>query len=264
MRAFACASAASLALAAAAEAAPRRAASLNLCTDEYLLLLARPGEIASLSFLSSEPLESVLWRRARGFPRNRGTLESALAQRPQLVLTMSGRGRMTEAIAMRMGIRVIELPLPGSLAELEANLRLTAAALGQPDRAEPLIARLAALRSTAPARAADAIYLSAGGQSLVSNGLGAEWLRLAGLAQRPLRGGRADLETLLARPPRLIVRSDYRSGQASAGNRWLHHPAVRRLTTRTIVVDGRPWTCMGPTLMPQIAGLRKAVLEKLR
>ena len=49
MRAFAFASAASLAFAAApaAEAAPARVASLNLCTDELLLLLAAPGQIAS-------------------------------------------------------------------------------------------------------------------------------------------------------------------------------------------------------------------------
>ena len=32
-------------------------ASLNLCTDEYLLLLARPHEIASVSFLSQYPQE---------------------------------------------------------------------------------------------------------------------------------------------------------------------------------------------------------------
>ena len=39
-----------------------RIASLNLCTDEYLLLLARPQEIAGVSFLSQDPLESPLTR----------------------------------------------------------------------------------------------------------------------------------------------------------------------------------------------------------
>ena len=43
MRAFVFISAISLALAGAAEAAPKRVASLNLCTDELLLLLAAPG-----------------------------------------------------------------------------------------------------------------------------------------------------------------------------------------------------------------------------
>nr|MDQ4086745.1 ABC transporter substrate-binding protein [Pseudomonadota bacterium] len=45
MRVFASLLAASLALAAPAEAAPRRVASLNLCTDELLLALAAPDQI---------------------------------------------------------------------------------------------------------------------------------------------------------------------------------------------------------------------------
>ena len=42
---FAFASAISLALSGAAEAAPKRVASLNLCTDELLLMLADPRQI---------------------------------------------------------------------------------------------------------------------------------------------------------------------------------------------------------------------------
>src|SRR5437763_4221986 len=78
MRAFACASAISLALAGAgpadAAAAPRRVASLNLCTDELLLLLAGPGQIASVSYLSQLSQETPLWARARAYRRNDGSL----------------------------------------------------------------------------------------------------------------------------------------------------------------------------------------------
>ena len=58
-------------------------ASLNLCTDEYLLLLARPQEIASVSFLSQDPQESPLWKLARRHHSNRGSLEQVLAQEAQ-------------------------------------------------------------------------------------------------------------------------------------------------------------------------------------
>ena len=54
------------------------AASLNLCTDEYLLLLARPGEIVGVSRLAQDPAESPLWRRARAHPANRGAIEQVL------------------------------------------------------------------------------------------------------------------------------------------------------------------------------------------
>ena len=74
-------------------------ASLNLCTDEYLLLLARPPEIASVSFLSQDPLKSPLWRSARRYPANRGSIEDVLDRRPDIVLTMGGGGRATRLIA---------------------------------------------------------------------------------------------------------------------------------------------------------------------
>ena len=38
-----------------AVSAALRVASLDLCADEYLLLLARPSEIASVSRLSHDP-----------------------------------------------------------------------------------------------------------------------------------------------------------------------------------------------------------------
>src|SRR5687767_2290805 len=65
-------------------------ASLNLCTDEYLLLLAKPQEIASVSFLSQDPQESSLWRVARRHHSNRGSLEQVIGVRPKVVLTMGG------------------------------------------------------------------------------------------------------------------------------------------------------------------------------
>ena len=67
-------------MAASALLAAASVASLNLCTDEYLLLLARPQEIASVSFLSQDPQESPLWKLARRHPSNRGSLEDILAQ----------------------------------------------------------------------------------------------------------------------------------------------------------------------------------------
>ncbi|MEO5578163.1 MAG: hypothetical protein ABIR25_03810, partial [Sphingomicrobium sp.] len=93
-------------------------ASLNLCTDEYLLLLARPGEIASVTRLVQDPAESPLWRQARAFPANRGAIEQVIGMRPTLLLTMGGRGRSTGMLARRMGIKAIDLPYPASIADV--------------------------------------------------------------------------------------------------------------------------------------------------
>jgi iron complex transport system substrate-binding protein len=83
-------------------------------------------------------------------------------------------------------------------------------------------------------------------------------MALAGLRQRRLRGDRVPLETLLLRPPQVLLRSDYRQGQFSNAQRWLAHPLARQVRgARTIATDGRRWTCMGPTLVPEIERLRR-------
>jgi len=233
-------------------------ASLNLCTDEYLLLLARPQEVASVSFLSQDRQESPLWRSARRFPANRGSIEDVLVRRPSVVLTMGGGGRATRLLASRLHIRPVELLSPLSLGDVAANLRTVAGVLGEPRRATPWLQELARLQRTSPTKAKDTLWLSGGGQSLTAGSIGAQWLRLAGLEQRPLPGGRASLETLLVRPPAVLVQSRYRSAQVSSGERWLDHPIVRNVRAQRMAADGRRWTCMGPLMIGEIERLRAA------
>lgn len=234
-----------------------RAASLNLCADEYLLLLSRPREVVGVSFLARDPAESALWRRAKGYPGNRGAIEDVLGMRPTLVLTMGGGGRSTAILATRLGLKNLDLPPPATLAAVEANLRLVAGALGDERRAEPWIARIEALRRSAPRQAVDAAFVSGGGLSLPPGSLGAAWLRLAGYSQRPLNGARLTLENIITSPPKALIVSDYRGGQYSLGRAWLSHPLVRRSAASKVTTDGRPWTCLGPAMIPEIERLRE-------
>jgi len=243
-------------MAASALLAAASVASLNLCTDEYLLMLARPQEIASVSFLSQDPHESPLWKQAQAHHPNRGSLEEVLKWHPKTVLTMGGGGRATSLIARRLGIRAVDLRPAGSLEDVGYNFRAVAAALGQPGRARPWLMRLSQLRATAPAKARDAIWLGGGGQTIGVPSIGADWMRLAGLQQRALRGDRASLETLLVRPPAFLIESRYRSGQVSRGADWLNHPIVRNAKSRRLLADGRAWTCMGPLVIGEVERLR--------
>jgi iron complex transport system substrate-binding protein len=262
MRAFAFALAISLVAPAAAEAAPppRRVASLNLCTDELLLLLADPRQIASVTHLSQQEAETPLWREARRHARNDGSLLSVAGMRPDLVLTMGGGARDRLRIAARLRMHTLDLPFAQSLDDVTRSIRQVAGALGRPAAGEALVGRIDRLRSTAPARGLDTIWLGGGGRTVAPTGLEAQWMRLAGLAQRPMQGDRVSLEQLAVRPPAVLLRSDYRAGQYSAGQRWLAHPLARAArSARTIATDGRRWTCMGPLLIDEIVRLRGTV-----
>jgi len=234
-----------------------RVASLNMCTDEYLLLLARPQEIASVSRLSRDPADSSLWRLGQRYPGNRGDLESALSTRPNLLITMGGGGKATTLIAARMGLKTLDLPYPASIADVATGMTLVARALGDERRAWPWQARLASLRRSMPP-ARDAIFLGAGGNSVGAGSVEAEWMRMAGLKQRPLPGGRASLEMLATRPPAVLLRSTYRRSERSLGQTWLDHPLAKPRESKIVSIDGRPWTCAGPLMLGEVERLRKS------
>jgi iron complex transport system substrate-binding protein len=256
MRAFACASAISLTV--GASAAPQRVASLNLCTDELVLSLARPEQIATVTHLSRDPRESALWRLARRYRPNDGSLMAVATMQPDLIVAMGGGGRDREMIARAIGAKLLILPYPQSLDDVEAAIARVSVALGRDEAGRVSIGAIRAARRSSPARGRDTVFLSGGGRSLSADGLGAQWLRVAGLRQRALKESRIDAETMLTAPPGLLVRSNYRADQLSREQQWLDHPALRRVRAPRIATDGRRWTCMGPTLLPEVMRLRRA------
>ena len=242
-----------------APGAPTRVVSLNLCTDELALELAAPGQLASVSFLGADPAETPLAPRARGLPTNTGRLDSVIALEPDLVITGGPMNRYAAELARRLGIPVLDLPPPSSLADVRANIRALAAALGRPAAGEALIARMDAELGVPPVQTRSALLLGGGGTVAQADGLAAALLRHAGLVQQPGSGTIA-LERLLTNPPQVLLITDYRSAQASLGQSWLAHPALRRLPATTTLrhLDGRAWTCMGPAVAGEVAALRSA------
>lgn len=260
MRAFVFASALSLGLAGAAEAAPvGRVASLNLCTDELLLMIAAPDQILSVTHLAQQPAETPLWREAGRYRHNDGSLVSVAGLRPNLVLTMGGGIRDRRGLAKRLGIKTLDIPFPQSLNDVAEAVVVVSKAVGRPAAGAAILRQLEFLRRSAPKAKKDTIWLGGGGRTVQAGSLAAQWMELAGFQQKKIKGERVSLEQLLVDPPEVILRSDYRSGQYSAEQRWLAHPLARGTrNSRTIMSDGRPWTCMGPPMIAEVARLRKA------
>lgn len=248
-----------LLLAAPAAAAPLRVASLNLCSDELALRLAAPGQLVSVSRLGADPDETALAARARGLATNTGRVTDIITLAPDLVLTSRGDPNAA-AVARQLGIRAVEVSEPQSFADVRANIRRVASALGRPAAGEALVAEMAA--ALAPrVRLRPALMVSGGGLTIAADGLAARWLAHTGLQQQKVPRGQLNLERLLADPPQILVFTRYRSHQVSTNQRWLQHPAFAALpaTTRRIATDGRAWTCLGPGLATEIARLRREV-----
>lgn len=255
--------------------APRRVVSTNLCTDQMAMLLAAPGQLVSVGYLSRDPVSSALAAEAETHPVNHGQAEEIAFLHPDLVLAGAHGNPATVAMLERLGIPVARFAPEASLDDIRTNLRAMGDALHRRDRAEELIAlmdaRLDALAATLPAdRPLGAVYYS-GGYTAGSASLAGDMLRAAGIDNLAERmgmtwGGTLALEDLVLARPDTIVRGQ-RYGGHSRGEEMLTHPVLSRYMAQRHGADAAPigpettpaWVCGTPLVATAIADLATLV-----
>jgi iron complex transport system substrate-binding protein len=250
---------------AATQAIPTRIVSMNPCADGILLDLARAEQIAAISHYSQDPASTSLpLRQAMRFAATGDTAEQVIALNPDLVIAGSHVSLPTVMALRRLGIPLLQLPVPQSLDENARQITQIAEAVGARQRGRALNARITqALERARPAdgtRAVPALIWQEGGMVPGTGTLADELLTRTGFTNLSASYGLAQwdvmpLENLLARPPALLLTD--RSKQGGAQARMLHHPAVAALGKRIAVKDFAPRLlhCAGPTLIEAAARL---------
>ena len=255
-------------------AVPHRVASINLCTDQLLLALADPDEIASLSPFARDPALSYLADRAKDFPQNRGDGENIVALDADLVLTGNFDSRYTRELLAAKGVAFDVVKPWVDFPHGEAELRAFALRLGHPERGETLIeaiekalANLRDIRREIPPRTI--MVLQRRGY-VFHAGLTAEIAERAGLrdaapAAGVSKAGFVSLEALVAARPDYLIVSDEDQGAEDEGEALLFHPALRDLypPSRRLVVPDRLSICDGPSTPALIAALGEEIRAKV-
>ncbi|MSO99384.1 MAG: ABC transporter substrate-binding protein [Rhodospirillaceae bacterium] len=243
-----------------AEGPPRRIVSMNLCTDQYVLLLAQREHIRSVSFLSADPNESPYAHLAAGLKINYGAAEEVIVENPDLVLTGQYTTGFAKTMLRKLGYRVVEVESPRDLAGTRKVMRIMGELLGASGKAEELIANMdRRLNAVGHARAGQphqtALVYDANGFTVGRPSLADEVLTLVGLDNRAPRLGIKDfgqlaLEGLLVAHPAYIVHLEYRSGVASLASQAIKHPAVTAMLAghQPLSIPGRVLTCAGPSI----------------
>lgn len=238
---------------------PRRLASINLCGDQLLLMLAERRRIVSLSYLAADPAASALADRVGDIPLNRGRAEEIVALRPDLVLSGTYQQRMTNGMLRRLGLSVLELPPAESLDQALAQIRTVAEAIGAAEKGEALAQslerRIAAATSTEEGQEAGpgALLLqpnlyASGPDSLAGDLLEEAGYRNLATGHAVRHGAFLTLEDiLLARPEVLVLETAIGEGASLARYR-LDHAALRGPAQRLVALEGRLLTCPGPGL----------------
>jgi iron complex transport system substrate-binding protein len=258
------------AAAAAHESKPQHVMSLNLCTDQLLLMMVPSGRIASLSFLSRASEKPLFTAEAAGVPINYGTLEEVLAAKPDLVIAGTASTPTTRAFLKAAGIPLAEIPLANNFDEIRATTRAVGRAVGEDVKAEALIAKmdatLAELAATAPLRRIVVAGWGGGGEVPAKGTLFDTILTAAGginiaATMRDTRFGVFDFEQLLALRPDIIAFGDVTSEQPGLRREQIQHRIVQKLyRDRQIAYPEALFSCGLPQAADAALNLRRAML----
>jgi iron complex transport system substrate-binding protein len=217
-------------LAGSAQAAPRRAMSLDQCADQYILALAPEAHLV-VSPRADDP-DAWLRAQARGRIQARPTLESALIRRPDVVVRYWGGDQRLVDRLEGSGARVVQLSDAADFEAVEANIREVAEALDRAPAGERLIAAMKAKVPLLPARPRPVVraqYLTAGGFTAGPGTLIDAVLRAAGFANATTAPGFSPvrIERTVLTPPARFVLGFF--DQARADWRGLgRHPSLSR------------------------------------
>ena len=236
-----------------------RIASINICTDQLLMILADPPQILGLSPYSRDPARSWAAATASQFPRLSGAAEDVLILQPDVVVAGRFTKLATRQLLKDKGVRVVEFDSARSLDDVKKQIRLMGDVVRHPDRAFAEIGRLDAAiahaRQVAARRPYRVLAVSrrgwvSGGDSLTSSLLANAGLSNAASDLGLKSGGFASLEAILSLKPDLILVSENSGLAEDEGSAFLLHPALERFypASKRIVIPERLTVCGGPML----------------
>jgi iron complex transport system substrate-binding protein len=251
-----------------AAAFPERVVSMNVCTDQLAMLVAKPGQLLSVSYLARDAGTSAMAQDASAYTINHGLAEEIFLLKPDLVLAGTYTTRTTVSLLRRLGFRVEEFEPETSFDAVRANITRMGGLLGNPERAKALVAsmdaEIAALETAGTPRLRAALTFAnsytSGSGTLVSEvvrhaGLVniAETFGMAGVARLPL-------ELLVLADPELLAGGRSGLDGPALAEQNFAHPAYRALAavTAEAPLENRLTVCGGPFTLEAARALQDA------
>lgn len=242
--------------------------SLSMCNDLLLLQLVPRHRIASITWLAHDAAASVMPGADAGVTVNHGHAEEILRDRPDLVLASPWSSPILRRVAAGTGARVIDVADADSFASIRTVTRQVGAAVGEPARAQALVARmdatLAMLARIRPQQHRPRVLAWEGNGAVPGKDSLADAIVSAAGADNlgARRGGPASvgLEQLLALRPDALLQADGRRAAPSLDRMRASHPLLRvAYHDRRIAFPATLYTCGLPQSAAAAAMLRRAL-----
>ena len=242
--------------------------SINLCSDQLLLLLAPREQIRSVSFMAANPVYSAYADRVGELPLNHARIEEIVAQQPDMILAYEFSDGQLVQMLRQLGYRVEVVAAANSLAEVGDTILSVASLLGERKKGAELVAEMQRqLQQTVVAANANrqlAVIYAPNGYSPGSLTLQGSVLEAAGFANLSRRlgndyGTTIPLELILQHQPDLYIIDNQESNENSMAQKKLSHPALHKSIARAerAQIAGRYWSCPTPMVTRAVAELRE-------
>lgn len=244
--------------------------SLNLCTDLLLLEIAPKARIASVTFLAKDAARAIAPGLADGVPFNRGTAEDVVRSRPDLILDSGFSSPLVRDLAKRVGARIVDVKNANNFQDIRDTVRQVGELVGEPARAEALVARmdatLADLAAHPPIRRLKLVAWSGGTAVPGKGSLTDAIITAAGAQNIAARPGASEssfgVEELLAARPDALLYGAATLGQPSLVDDEGQHRVVRKLYAgRRIAYNDVAHTCGVPQSADSAVAIRAALAQ---
>ncbi len=257
-----------------AEQKPERVASTHLCTDQLLMLLAEPRQIASLSHFASNSSMSMMADAAELYPVNHGLAEELVLQKPDLILT-SQFGSPSILILKSLDYRVLSIPVALTLDDIRKNIMTVAEAIGESDRGQILVKQfddeINEMIVADEVRRPTMLIYEANGYTTGEQTLRSDILEIAGFSNLATQLGIPNdqylpLEILVGQPLDALMTASDNERNALAYE-VPNHPALRNAFENVprINIPGKMWICGTPFVteaLRQLVNFRNEVLAQ--
>lgn len=240
-----------------------RVVSVNLCTDQLVMLLADPEQVLSLSKLSDDPRSSAMAEDAKAYAKNGGLAEEIAVSMPDIVVAGSFTDPSLIDMLRTIDIEVVQFPLTTSLDEIPSQIRKMGEVLDRIDAAENLavdvedrLAQFENLKGDAPLAA----FFFPNGFALGAGTLSHSILTAGGARNLSIDlgftgNGRVSLEEIVLNEPDFLIGAPPYSG-FSQSEAMTQHPVLDGFP---VLYSSPEWVCGTPPALRAVDQVKAMV-----
>ena len=237
---------------------PSRIVSLNICSDELLLLLAEPDSIASITYLSADPRYSQQSELAKSLHLNHGLAEEIVALEPDLIFTTQFSATAATRLLRSLGHEVTVLGIPNTLEESIIQIRDIAHLIHEEEKGEALVIKMQNSITDSQSKLtaypdSSALFYSSNGMTYGNYSLQDTFIKSLGWENIASNAGingvsTLNLETLITHQPDYIFIDSLGQESEYLAHPLLHHPVIEKsMSTKFITLPDSLFSCAGPS-----------------